>query len=185
MKKKILIVAVLIVILGAGFMFYFNYRNYAASPRGSAELSSGNLNVAITYCRPSVRGRLIFGEASQGALQPYGQYWRLGANDATEVTFNQDVLFNGQPVKKGSYRMYAVPGKDEFEISLNSELGQWGAFEPDYGKDILKTKVPTTSPASSVEQHTITLNKAASGPNAVDIVVEWSDTRFVIPVKAQ
>jgi hypothetical protein len=184
MKKKIIISAVLVLALAAGYMAYLRYQSYTVSPRGNAELTSGKLTVGITYCRPSVRGRLIFGAASQGALQPYGQYWRLGANDATEITFNQDVLFNGQPVKKGSYRMYAVPGESEFEISLNSELGKWGAWEPDYEKDILKTKVSVVAAPNPIEQHTITLKKSQE-PDGMDLVVEWSDVGLVVPIKAQ
>jgi hypothetical protein len=185
MKKKIIVFATLTIALAVAFLFYLRYQNYSKSPRGNAELAAGNLSVAVTYCRPSVRGRLIFGQVSQGALQPYGQYWRLGANDATEITFNRDVLFNGQPVKQGTYRMYAIPGENEFEVALNSELGKWGAFEPDYNQDILKTKVPRTSTSNAVEQYTITLNKMESDANGIDVVFEWSDTRFVVPVKAK
>jgi hypothetical protein len=184
MKKKILITAVAIIALVAAGMFYLNYRNYSLSPRGKAELTSGNLNVKISYCRPSVRGRVIFGEASQGALQPYGQYWRLGANEATEITFSQDVLFNGEKVKKGTYRMYAIPGASEFEIALNSQVGEWGVFEPDHAKDILRTGVPTSRTSSNVEQFTIKIDQSSEA-NAMDIVFEWADTRFVVPVKAQ
>ena len=59
---------------------------------------------------------------------------------ATEITFNKDVTFNGNSVKAGSYRVYAVPGADAFEIGLNSELGKWGYDEPDYSKDLFKTQ---------------------------------------------
>jgi hypothetical protein len=185
MKKKILIVAAVVIMLGAAYVLYLNYENYRLSPRGKAELTSGDLSVAVSYCRPSVRGRLVFGEASQGALQPYGQYWRLGANESTEITFSRDVLFNNQPVKKGTYRMYAVPGKDQFEISLNTELGRWGAFEPDYSKDILKMKVPRSNTQSPVEQYTIKLEKMDADPTSMNLIFEWSDTRFSVPVKAQ
>ena len=184
MKKKILIAAVVVIVLGAAYVLYLNYQNYRMSPRGSAELTSGNLSVAVSYCRPSVRGRLIFGEAAQGALQPYGQYWRLGANESTEITFSRDVLFNGQPVKKGTYRMYAVPGESEFEISLNSELGEWGAFEPDYKKDILKTKVARSNTQNPVEQYTIALEQSSEA-NGMNLVFEWSDTRFSVPLKSK
>lgn len=174
-------IAALIVILAAAY-FYLGYRNRTLSPPGTAELTSGGVSVKITYSRPSVRGRLIFGPEEQKALQPYGKYWRLGANEATEITFSRDVLFNGQPVKGGTYRMFAFPGPTEFEIGLNSELGKWGAYEPDYKKDVLRTKVPVEKNSSPVEQYTISLAPAGEG---INIVFEWSDTRFVVPVKAQ
>lgn len=179
MLKKILIgLGILIIMLMAAFL-YLNNRNRTLSPPGSAELTNGDLSISISYSRPSVRGRVIFGPETDGALQPYGKYWRLGANESTEITFNKDVNFNGAPVKAGTYRMYAIPGADEFEIALNSELGQWGAFEPDYSLDVLRTKVPVQKTSSLVEQYTISL---APTDNGIDVIFEWANTRFVVPV---
>jgi hypothetical protein len=180
MTKKILIgVGAVIVILAAAY-FYLDNRNRTLSPPGSAELTSGDLNVAISYSRPSVRGRLIFGTKEQGALQPYGVYWRLGANEATEITLNKDVTFNGNPLKAGTYKLYATPGAEEFEIIVNTELGNWGAFEPDHKLDIIKTKVPVERVLTKVEQYTINLLPTEGG---INISFEWSDVKFVVPVK--
>ena len=183
MKKKILIGVAVVAVLLLAAAFYLNYRNRSLSPGGNAELTSGDLKVSITYSRPSVRGRVIFGTKEQKALQPYGQYWRLGANESTEITFNKDVSFNGNPVKAGTYRMFAIPGADSFEIGLNTELGKWGYSEPDYSKDILRTKVPTEKTSGTVELYTITMEKPEE--NAVNVIFEWADTRFVLPIKAQ
>lgn len=182
MKKKILIgIAVIVVLLGAAFM-YLSHRNRTLSPPGSATLESGGLSVSVTYSRPSVRGRLIFGTKEQEALQPYGEYWRLGANESTEVTFNKDVLFNNTDLKAGTYRLYAIPGANEFDIIVSTEIGKWGAFEPDHEKDLFTTKVPVQTPVAPVEQFTISLKPGEPG---IDIVFEWSDVRFVIPVKSK
>src|SRR6478735_3908370 len=167
MKKKVIIgVLVVVVLLAIGFA-YLNNRNRTLSPPGKTELTANGLTVSIPYSRPSVRGRLIFGTEEQKALQPYGKYWRLGANESTEITVNKDVLFNGQPIKAGTYRMYAVPGADSFDIGLNSELDKWGAMEPDYGLDVLHTKVPAERAAAPVEQYTITTVEADGGINVV------------------
>ena len=182
MKKKVIIGIVAVVALLAIGLVYLNYRNRTLSPPGSTELTANGLTVSIPYSRPSVRGRLIFGTEEQGALQPYGKYWRLGANEATELTVNKDITFNGQPVKAGTYRMYAVPGAETFEIILNSELGKWGALEADHQLDLLKTKVPVEHTSSSVEQYTISAVEADGG---INVVFEWSDVKFVVPIKAQ
>jgi hypothetical protein len=182
MKKKILISLAVVVVLLAIGLYYMNNRNRTLSPPGSETLTSHGLTVSVSYSRPSVRGRVIFGTEEQKALQPYGKYWRLGANESTEITFNRDVLFNDNVVKAGTYRMFAFPGPNEFEIALNTELGKWGAFEPDYTKDLLRTKVPVEKVNAPVEQYTISLAPEGEG---VNVVFEWSDTRFVIPVKAQ
>jgi hypothetical protein len=182
MKKKVLIGIVMVAVLIGAAFFYLSNRNRTLSPPGTATLTSGDLTVSVTYSRPSVRGRLIFGSESQNALQPYGKYWRLGANESTEITVNKDFFFNENPIKAGTYRMYAIPGAEEFEIVLNTELGRWGAFEPDYSLDVLRTKVPVQMNSAPVEQYTISIAEAADG---VEIIFEWSDTRFVVPVKAQ
>jgi hypothetical protein len=180
--KKILISVAVIAVLLFAALSYLRYRNRQLSPPGSETLTSGGLTVTVNYSRPSVRGRLIFGPEAQGALQPYGKYWRLGANEATEITFNRDVLFNGAPVKAGTYRMYAVPGSDSFDVGLNSELGKWGRFEPDFSKDVLHVKVPTHKTSAPVEQFTISLAPEGDG---IKMIFEWSDTRFEVPLKAQ
>jgi hypothetical protein len=182
MAKKILIgIVVVIVALAAAFL-YLNYRNRTLSPPGSVSLTEGDLSLSITYSRPSVRGRLVFGTQEQKALQPYGEYWRLGANEATEITISKDAAFNGEPVKAGTYRIYAIPGPETFDIILNSELGEWGAFEPDPAKDVLKTKVPVEKGRAPVEQYTIRMEPASNG---IDVIFEWSDVQFTVPVTNQ
>ena len=180
MLKKILIGIAALVVVAVGVLFFLNNRNRTLSPPGRAELTSGDLTISIPYSRPSVKGRVIFGTKEQGALQPYGVYWRLGANESTEITFSRDVKFNGEPVKAGTYRTYAIPGPQEFEIVLNTELGKWGVFEPDHSLDILKTKVPVQRLDTPVEQYTINLEKTDNG---IQIVFLWSDVKFVVPVQ--
>jgi hypothetical protein len=179
MKKKLLIgIAALAVVVVAG-LFYLNNRNRTVSPPGKAELASGDLTVSIPYSRPSVRGRVIFGTEEEGALQPHGVYWRLGANESTEITINRDVLFNGTPLKQGTYKIYAIPGPDEFEVRLNSELGTWGYLEPDYDKDVLSTRVPVERLATPVEQYTIRLEPAENG---ISLIFEFANIRFSVPI---
>ncbi len=183
MKRKKIVIGILAIVVLLGTVYvYFWYRNITLSPPDKETLTSGGLTVSVSYSRPSVRGRVIFGEASQQALQPYGKYWRLGANDATEITLSHDVIFNDVPVKAGVYRMYAFPGADNFEIALNNELGKWGYSEPDYNRDVLRTKVPVEKNQTPVEQFTISLAPTGEG---MDMIFEWSDVRFVVPLKAQ
>jgi hypothetical protein len=180
MLKKIFISLAVIAVVVVVVMLYLSNRSRTLSPPGSAELTSGDLSIALTYSRPSVRGRLIFGPKEQEALQPYGAYWRLGANESTEVTFNRDVVLNGESVKAGSYRMYAFPGAESFEIVLNSELGTWGYFKPDPTLDVLHTSVPVQKITTPVEQYTIRLEP---NENGINMIFEWSDTRFIVPVR--
>lgn len=180
-SKRLWIGLAVLAVLLIGFFLYLNQRSRALSPRAEEALTSGGITVTVKYSRPSVRGRLIFGPEDQNALQPFGKYWRLGANEATEVTFNRDVLFNGSPVKAGTYRMYAIPGADAFELVLNTEVGKSGSTPPDDANDVLRTKVPTERTSAPVETFTISLAPEGAG---VAMVFEWSDTRFVVPLRA-
>jgi hypothetical protein len=180
MLKKILIgVGILAVVLTVAFI-YLNNRNRTLSPPDTAHLDVNGLHVEITYSRPSVRGRVIFGSEADGALQPYGSYWRLGANEATVLNISQDVTFNGMPLKAGSYSLYAIPGADSFQIGVNSETGQWGAWEPDFSKNVFVTEVPVNRPVVPVEQFTIRLEEGSQ--NAVTAYFEWSNVQFSIPI---
>lgn len=182
MKKKILIGVLVFVVIVIAAMFYLNNRNRTMSPPGSAELTNGDLKVSVAYSRPSVRGRVIFGSEAQGALQPHGKYWRLGANEPTTITFSKDVKFNGEPVKAGTYTIYAYPGDGSFAINLNSEVAFWGFSEPDHATDVLKTKVSTSKNESPVEQYTITLEPLDKG---INVKFAWSDTNFSVPVTVE
>ena len=180
MKKKILIgvgIFIFIVIVG---MIYMNYRNRTLSPPGNTEFNQDGLSISVTYSRPSKKERLIFGEEGQEVLLPYGKYWRLGANESTEISFGRDVTFNGEPVSAGTYRMYAVPYAGEFEVTLNTELNTWGYMEPDYSMDVLKTKIPVERTMDIVEQFTIRIEQNNAGAL---VICEWDDTKIKIPVE--
>ncbi|HTF18813.1 MAG TPA: DUF2911 domain-containing protein [Chryseolinea sp.] len=157
-KKLILIVVVVVVFVALGWWF-----TRPASPSGKSSVSHNGLEVSVSYSRPYKKGRVIFGDASTGALQPYGQYWRLGANAATEITFNKDVVFAGAAVKAGTYRMYAVPGAQTWKVTLNSALGQSGAELPDQTLDVVSVEVPSNESSSVVDQFTIDFKTGGSG----------------------
>lgn len=181
MKKILIGLGVLVVLIAVAF-FFLNNRNRTLSPGGLAELTVGDLTVSIPYSRPSVRGRTIFGSEADKALLPNGKYWRLGANETTQITFSKDVSFNGEAVKAGTYRIYAIPGPEAFEIRLNSEVSFWGYSEPDYSKDFLKTQVKVQKTDSNVEQFTIRMAEAEGG---INVIIEWADTRLSVPVVGQ
>jgi hypothetical protein len=183
MKKKILMGAGILVLLFIIWSVYGLFFAPPVSPPATVSFNEGGLEMTIDYSQPSKKGRLIFGEKSEGALQPYGKYWRLGANAATEISFNKNVTFGGQPVEAGTYRMYAVPGPDAFEITLNSETGVFfGAAEPDEELDVLTIEAPVQKPASPVETFTIGFSSTDKGAN---INFSWDETMFQIPVALQ
>lgn len=183
MKKKILIGIGVAFLLFVIWVVYGLFIAAPVSPPATASYNEGGLEITVAYSQPSKKGRLIFGEEKDGALQPYGKYWRLGANAATEISFNKDVTFGGEPIKAGSYRMYAVPGPDAFQVTLNSETGVFfGAAEPDDELDIVSVEAPVQKPTSEVETFTIGFSANGTG---VAINFSWDQTMFTIPVAIQ
>ena len=183
MKKKVFIgVGILLVALVA-FVLYGVLVVSKRSPIETTTFSEKGVDIKVVYCRPYKKGRVIFGDANEGALQPYGKYWRLGANAATEITFSKNVNFAGKPLSAGTYRMYAVPGSSSFQLGLNSELGVYFAVnEPDYSLDVLKVDIPVTASPSEVEQLTINFSSDSAAIN-MDIV--WDKTLLRVPITVQ
>lgn len=181
MLKKILIGVAVLLLAVIGFFGYGLL--FPKSPTTSTSFSSNGLDIKVNYSQPSKRGRLIFGEEKDGALQPYGKYWRLGANASTEITFSRNITFAGKPVNAGSYRMYAVPGPTSFQISLNSEVGVYfGVAEPDYSKDILKVDIPVSAAPSETEKFVIQFSDDSAGVN-MDFV--WDKILVRVPITIQ
>lgn len=177
--KKFLI-GIMVVTLGiGGYIVYRVVGSRPLSPPKTISYSYKGLDLKVVYCSPSKRGRLIFGDSSAAALVPYGKYWRLGANEATEITFSKDISIDGKPLKAGSYRMYAVPKELSWEISFNSELGKWGYNEPDYSKDVLKINVPTEKATQELEQFTISFS---SDSTSLSMKIDWDKTHLRIPI---
>jgi hypothetical protein len=130
------------------------------SQKASVMQTIGVTDVTITYSRPGVKGRTIWGDplpeqaSTKGeatlddqnvrpkgaAIVPWGHVWRTGANDATVFEVTDDVLINGQKLPAGKYSLHTIPTKDEWTIIFNSDAGQWGSFRYDPAKDALRVK---------------------------------------------
>src|SRR6267154_2460752 len=178
MKKKIFIG--LGIVLLAFVLFLVYTAMFPKSPSKTAVFSDKGLDIKVSYSQPSKRGRLIFGEEKDKALQPYGKYWRLGANAATEITFSKNVNFAGKAINAGSYRMYAVPGPSSFQVSLNSQLGIYFAVnQPDYKLDVVKVDVPVSAAPTETEQFTINFGTDSTGVK-MDLV--WDKTQVSVPI---
>ena len=112
-----------------------------ASPSMTSSGSTRGITIKISYSSPGVKGRKIWGE-----LVPYNKVWRAGANEATLITIDKDILVTGKLLRAGTYSLYAIPGESEWIIIFNSATGQWGinpdgTTTEDPAKDVLRVTV--------------------------------------------
>lgn len=138
------------------------------SPKASLTQTIGLTDVRIDYSRPSVRGRQIW-----GALVPYGEVWRTGANEATRFEVSDDVTINGQKLPKGTYSLHTIPGKDEWTIIFNSVADQWGSYSYDAAKDVLRVKATPHAAPHPHESMVFVIPKVAA--DSAEIVLAWEN----------
>ena len=180
MKKLILGGFAIVLFMVIGYIVYVFYFQERVSPPDTAQFSQDGVELTIDYSRPSKKGRLIFGSDEDDALQPYGEYWRLGANEATKLTTNQSIDIMGNMLGPGSYAMYAFPDKEVWTIGFNSESENWGAWEPDYDHDVFRIEVKPTDPGSIIEQMIIRIEESDS--YLAEIYIGWDNIELRIPV---
>lgn len=161
------------------------------SQKASAMQTIGVTDVTITYSRPAVKGRKIWGDAPPAAkaasetatlddasqrakdapIVPYGHVWRTGANEATVFTVTDDVLINGQKLPAGSYSLHTIPGRDEWTIIFNSVADQWGSFNYDEKKDALRIKVKPQWVADN--QEWLLYSFPVVTMNSAQVLIRW------------
>ncbi len=159
------------------------------SQKASIFQTIGVTDISITYSRPAVKGRAIWGDppaaASTGTatlddanarlkdapIVPYGHVWRTGANEATTFAVTDDVLINGQKLPAGKYSLHTIPGKDEWTIIFNGTADQWGSFSYDEKKDVLRVKA---KPQMLTEnQEWLLYSIPVVTPKSAEVLIRW------------
>lgn len=170
------------------------------SQKASVTQTIGVTDVTITYSRPGVKGRKIWGDAlpSQEAkgeatlddqnvrpkdapIVPWGHAWRTGANEATQFVVTDDVLVNGQKLPAGSYSLHTIPNKDEWTIIFNSVANQWGSFNYDPTKDTLRIKAKAEAVNENQEWLAFTFDPVSD--NSAQVNIRWEKLR--VPFKVE
>ena len=131
-------------------------------------------NCRIIYSRPQKAGRVIF-----GGIVTYGQVWRLGANEATEIEFYNNVKINGKTIAKGKYSIYAICNETKWTIILNNEKDVWGLYY-NSKKDVLRTDVPVTNTDKIAEVFTAYFEDVKGGTN---LIFMWDNVKVSLPIK--
>ena len=138
-----------------------------------AKLTNDPPLARVIYSRPHLQGRHIFHDVLK-----YGQPWRLGANESTELELYKDAAIQEKKVKAGRYTLYCVPQAEKWTIVLNSNIHTWG-LEQDSTKDVMRFVVPVQNTANLLEYFTIVFVKTPSG---ADLVMAWDNTEARLPI---
>lgn len=134
--------------------------------------------IELTYSRPNIKGRALLKENSD--LAPLNKLWRLGANAATRIKFTDNVTMGGKLLDTGSYVLYAIPGKDYWEMIVNKGLTNWGTDGYKESEDVVRFKVKAEKMSPFVES--FTMQFAAIQPESCEIHAMWGNTAIAIPV---
>ena len=192
-KTPILIVAVLCFAAADLARAQDLHPSRRPSPIGIAKTHLGDTYVKVTYGRPYVRNRQIFGTNTDSTqfLTPYGQLWRTGANEATEITTTGPLLIAGNTLDTGTYSIFTEPGGTEWVIHFSPQLGLDGTgrlspdgnftpnvYNPD--QDVFTITVPSRALEETVEQFTMTFEMTDGGAH---LVLQWEKTEVRIPLQ--
>ena len=161
-------------------MSYFP-EDYPKQKMGTPNMA--NPVARLIYSRPQKNGRIIFADSAVtgNVIQHYGQEWRLGANEATEIEFFKDVVVNGKKVAPGRYILYCIPYPDKWKIIINQNLYSWG-LHIDKTKDIAETEIPVIKNNIQVEYFTMLFQQASGG---CELIMSWGDIKAVLPITFQ
>ena len=145
------------------------------SQAATVKQTVGLNDVTITYSRPGVKGRKIW-----GALVPYGAVWRTGANSATTIQFTEDVVVEGQALPAGTYSLHTIPGEKEWTIILNKQANQWGSYSYDAAKDAVRAKV---TPLAGQPQEWLQFRFEELTLDTARVVLAWENVQVPFSFK--
>lgn len=177
MKKIILALVISCIGLGTSAQV----KTPAPSPKSTLTQMVGLTEVTVEYSRPSKKGRTVFGD-----LVPYGKLWRTGANQNSMITFSDDVVINGQTLKKGKYALFTTPKVDMWEVIFYTDTDNWGTPENwNVNKVALSTNVDAKMLTNTVETFTIGINGLDNNFGMLEL--SWDKTlvslKFEVPTQ--
>ncbi len=145
------------------------------SPKAGMTQTIGTTDLAVSYSRPGVKGRAIW-----GGLVPYDKSWRTGANEATTFTTTTDILVAGQKLAAGTYSFFTIPATNEWAVIFSRQKDLWGAFDYDPGQDALR--VTATPDTTRPHQEWMWLGFDDLTPSSCNLVLRWQRLQLAIPI---
>ncbi|MEZ5345751.1 MAG: DUF2911 domain-containing protein [Pyrinomonadaceae bacterium] len=171
MKRLLAIkLSILLLLLNASAQIQFP----RLSPKAELKQTIGDTTVSISYGRPSIREREVWGK-----IVPFGEVWRTGANEATVFEISGDAMIAGSKLPRGKYSLHTIPGQDEWTIIFNKVWDQWGSFDYEEKDDALRIRVKPRVENRSVETLHFSIEEVSV--TAAEVVIAWEKLR--IPFK--
>lgn len=127
----------------------------------------------VIYSRPHLQGRTLFKDVLK-----YGEAWRLGANESTELDLYTDANVEGKSIKAGRYVLYCLPQPDKWTIIINTNIDSWG-LQPDSTKDLARFVIPVKKTSNHLEYYTMVFEKTDAG---TDLLMAWDDLEARLPI---
>ena len=134
--------------------------------------------IELTYSRPNVKGRTVLKEKSE--LAPLGSMWRLGANAATKIKFTDKVTIGGAELEAGTYVIYAIPGKDMWDVIFNKGVNNWGTDGYKEAEDVVHVKVKAEKAANFAESFTMQIINVAA--ETCELHMTWGNVQVAVPI---
>jgi hypothetical protein len=164
------------ILLMAGIAIADEAKKKPLSPAANAGATLNNKKIVIDYSAPSKRGRAIMGK-----LVPYAKVWRTGANAATTLKTEGDLMIGTVHVPAGTYTLFTIPGEKEWTLIINKQKGQWGT-DYDESQDLGRTKMAVKKLAAPVETFKIAF--VPVNPNQATLQLSWENVEATARVLA-
>jgi|AntRauTorcE11897_2_1112592.scaffolds.fasta_scaffold13484_1 hypothetical protein len=179
--------AILSVLLIAETSFAQERANESVRPSPNASVSQtiGTTEVTVNFGRPGIKDRTYFAEDSD--LAPIGGVWRTGANEATTITFSDDVIFGGQEVAAGTYTLFTIPNGDDWTVILNTALTRedgsptWGAFTYDEAYDATRVSAAVVN-NNAVMMEWFNIYFDTLSDTKAHLNLHWGTTMVAVPI---
>jgi hypothetical protein len=173
--KKNLTLAFIMSVCALSFCYAQNLTTPQPSPTEELKQNFGLSQIEVSYSRPGVKGRKIFGD-----LVPYDKVWRTGANSATTITFGDDVMINGTKLAAGKYGLLTIPGATEWNVifTKQTDVTSPAAYKQD--QDVLRVPVKPYQLPFSIENFTISFNNITG--NSCNLELMWDSAYVQLPI---
>lgn len=179
MKKVLLIVIAAVLLLGIGGYAFIKIslnNTKQHSPEQTVTHQSNGADISVFYNRPSKNDRTIFGE-----LVPYGQWWRTGANEPTQIELSKAITIKGETLPAGKYSIVTIPEADKWTVVFNSKIPFWGVqYYPEH--DVMRVEVPVQTMPEPLEMFTIDFEEDST---LNYLTFAWDRTKVAVPFEVK